>query len=78
MTRLDLKIYIFAGHPEGNLDIDPDGSRDNVNEALSWKKEFSLRTDASIALTTQFCFDSKIVINWIDGHWGNCKKNKKT
>ena len=64
--KAGFKNLHFAGHPEGNLDIDPDGSRDNVNEALSWKKEFSLRTDASIALTTQFCFDSKIVINWMD------------
>ena len=63
--KAGFKNLHFAGHPEGNLDIDPDGSRDNVNEALSWKKEFSLRTDASIALTTQFCFDSKIVINWM-------------
>ena len=64
--KAGFKNLHFAGHPEGNLDIDPDGSRNNVNEALSWKKEFSLRTDASIALTTQFCFDSKIVIDWVD------------
>tara|TARA_B100000073_G_scaffold317195_1_gene294393 strand:- start:3338 stop:4192 length:855 start_codon:yes stop_codon:yes gene_type:complete len=64
--KAGFKNLHFAGHPEGNLDIDPDGSRKNVNEALSWKKEFSLRTDASIALTTQFCFDSKIVIDWVD------------
>tara|TARA_B100001996_G_scaffold380504_1_gene368053 strand:+ start:65 stop:919 length:855 start_codon:yes stop_codon:yes gene_type:complete len=64
--KAGFKNLHFAGHPEGNLDIDPDGSKNNVNEALSWKKEFSLRTDASIALTTQFCFDSKIVIDWVD------------
>ena len=47
----------IAGHPEGNKDIDPSGSTKNVDEALSWKNEFSKRTDASMAITTQFCFD---------------------
>ncbi len=53
-----------AGHPEVNTDIDPDGKRTNVNEALSWKQEFSKRTDAQMALATQFCFESKPVIEW--------------
>ena len=57
------KLHI-AGHPEGNKDIDPDGSTINVNKALSWKNEFRNRTDADMAITTQFCFDSKSVINW--------------
>tara|TARA_B100001758_G_C18387478_1_gene600975 strand:- start:1157 stop:2008 length:852 start_codon:yes stop_codon:yes gene_type:complete len=57
------KLYI-AGHPEGNKDIDPDGSTKNVDEALSWKNKFKDRTDADMAITTQFCFDSKTVINW--------------
>jgi methylenetetrahydrofolate reductase (NADH) len=53
-----------AGHPEGNKDIDPDGSRVQVNEALSWKQAFSKRTDAKMALATQFCFESGPVIDW--------------
>ena len=57
------KLY-FAGHPEGNKDIDPDGSTNNIDEALSWKNDFRNRTDADMAITTQFCFDSKTVINW--------------
>ncbi|MFL2707871.1 MAG: methylenetetrahydrofolate reductase [Gammaproteobacteria bacterium] len=57
------KLHI-AGHPEGNKDIDPDGSTSNVNKALSWKNEYRNRTDADMAITTQFCFDSKSVINW--------------
>ena len=64
------KLYI-AGHPEGNKDIDPDGSTSNVDDALSWKNEFSKRTDASIAITTQFCFDSNSVIDWAN----NIKKS---
>ncbi|WGI20328.1 methylenetetrahydrofolate reductase [Amylibacter sp. IMCC11727] len=55
-----------AGHPEPNTDIDPDGGRKNVNDALSWKQEFSKRTDAQMALATQFCFDSVPVIEWAD------------
>lgn len=55
-----------AGHPEGNRDIDADLSMKNVNEALSWKQEFSKRTDASMALATQFCFESGPVIEWAD------------
>ena len=54
----------IAGHPEGSADIDPDGTTKNVDEALSWKNEFSKRTDASMAVTTQFSFDSKTVIDW--------------
>ncbi len=53
-----------AGHPEGNKDIDPDGSMRNVNEALSWKQEFSKRTDAQMALATQFAFEAKPIIDW--------------
>lgn len=55
-----------AGHPEGNKDIDPDGSDRNVMEALRWKQKFSDRTDARMALATQFCFDAKPVIAWVD------------
>ncbi|MEJ6715366.1 MAG: methylenetetrahydrofolate reductase [Rhodobacterales bacterium] len=53
-----------AGHPEGNKDIDPDGGRRVVNEALSWKQAFAQRTDAKMALATQFCFEAKPVIEW--------------
>ncbi len=55
-----------AGHPEGNKDIDPDGSDRNVLDALRWKQKFSERTDAKMALATQFCFDAKPVIAWVD------------
>lgn len=55
-----------AGHPEGNKDIDPDGSDKNVMDALRWKQDFSSRTDAQMALATQFCFDAKPVIAWVD------------
>ncbi|MGZ9810761.1 methylenetetrahydrofolate reductase [Pseudoroseicyclus sp. H15] len=55
-----------AGHPEGNKDIDPDGSDANVSDALRWKQAFSERTDAQMAIATQFCFEAKPVIRWAD------------
>jgi len=53
-----------AGHPEGSKDIDPDGGTKNVSKALSWKQEFSNRTDADMAIATQFCFDADVVNKW--------------
>ena len=55
-----------AGHPEGNMDIDQDGSTKNVDSAISWKQEFSKRTEAKMAIATQFCFESGPVIEWAD------------
>jgi len=62
--RAGFKNLHIAGHPEGNKDIDSDGTTSNVDNALSWKNEFSKRTNASMAITTQFCFDSSSVIHW--------------
>jgi methylenetetrahydrofolate reductase (NADPH) len=53
-----------AGHPEGNKDIDPDGAMTNVDAALRWKQAFSDTSDAKMAITTQFCFEAKPVIDW--------------
>lgn len=55
-----------AGHPEGNKDIDPDGSDKHVLEALRWKQAFSERTDAKMAMATQFCFEAGPVIAWVN------------
>jgi len=55
-----------AGHPEGNKDIDPDGSDRMVMEALRWKQAFNERSDARMALATQFCFDAQPVIDWVN------------
>ena len=53
-----------AGHPEGNRDIDPDGSMENVDNALKWKNDFSARTDADMAIVTQFAFEAGPIIDW--------------
>ncbi len=55
-----------AGHPEGNKDIDPDGSDRMVMEAARWKSAFAERTDAKMAMATQFCFEAAPVIAWVD------------
>ena len=64
--RAGFKRLHVAGHPEGNRDIDPDGSDKNVLQALHWKQKFNETTDAEMALATQFCFEAKPVIAWAD------------
>ncbi len=60
----DFKHLHVAGHPEGNKDIDPDGSMTNVDAALRWKQAFSETSDAEMALATQFAFEAGPIIEW--------------
>ena len=53
-----------AGHPEGNRDIDKDGGDGMVLRALKWKQAFADRSDAEMAIVTQFCFEAEPVIAW--------------
>ena len=53
-----------AGHPEGNKDIDRDGTDVIIMKALAWKQAYAERTDAKMAIATQFCFESAPVIAW--------------
>jgi methylenetetrahydrofolate reductase (NADPH) len=62
----DFKRLHVAGHPEGNRDIDKDGSDRNVMDALRWKQKFSETTDAQMALATQFAFEAGPIIAWAD------------
>ena len=55
-----------AGHPEGNKDIDPDGGDQAVMDAIRWKSDFANRTDADMAIATQFAFEAEPVIAWAD------------
>jgi methylenetetrahydrofolate reductase (NADPH) len=55
-----------AGHPEGNRDIDPDGSEDIAMKSLRWKNDFQHKTDARMAIATQFCFEAQPVIDWAE------------
>ncbi|AVO39857.1 5,10-methylenetetrahydrofolate reductase [Pukyongiella litopenaei] len=65
--KAGFKRLHVAGHPEGNRDIDPDGGMKNVEQALRWKQDFSDRTDAQMAIATQFAFDARPIIAWADG-----------
>jgi len=56
-----------AGHPEGNKDIDPIGGSANVDAALQWKQEFSQRSNAKMAIATQFAFEAAPIIDWANG-----------
>ena len=58
--RYDIARIGVAGHPEGSPDI-PD---ERIRSALSWKNEFAERTDASMYVVTQFCFEADPVIEW--------------
>ena len=58
------KIQI-AGHPEGNKDIDKDGTLEKTINALKAKQKFALKTKLKIGITTQFCFDLRPVIEWL-------------
>ena len=65
--KAGFKRLHVAGHPEGNRDIDPDGSTLNVDNALKWKNDFNSRTDAEMAIVTQFAFDAGPIIEWANG-----------
>ena len=55
---------ICAGHPEGNKDIDVDGTDHNLMKALKWKSDFFERTQIKWSLTTQFCFELDPIKAW--------------
>ena len=62
--KAGFKRLHVAGHPEGNRDIDPDGGTANVDAALKWKAAFNERTDAEMAIATQFAFEAGPIIEW--------------
>ena len=55
----------FAGHPEGNKDIESNRGDFNVESALKWKQAYSERTDIKVGLATQFLFEAKPIIDWV-------------
>ena len=62
--KANFKNIHIAGHPEGNKDIDPDGSTKNVDAALQWKQNYKNKTDAEMAIATQFAFEAGPIIEW--------------
>ena len=69
--KYNFKNLHFAGHPEGNKDIDKGSSNKNVDDALQWKQKFNERSDIDIAITTQFCFEAEPVIEWANSLTNN-------
>ena len=57
-----LKTIYFAGHPEGNVDIEE--SHINLDASLKLKQDFANTTANNVVLLTQFCFDSNQIIMW--------------
>jgi len=55
-----------AGHPEGNRDIDADGGDRAVMAALRWKQAFAERSDAEMAIVTQFAFEADPIVAWAE------------
>jgi methylenetetrahydrofolate reductase (NADPH) len=53
-----------AGHPEGNRDIDPAGGEAEVMAALKLKQDFANRSDADMAIATQFAFEAAPIRDW--------------
>ena len=64
--KYSFKKIQIAGHPEGNPDIDKDGSLEKTINALKIKQDFARRTKLQVGITTQFCFDLKPVIKWLE------------
>ena len=62
--KAGFKHLHVAGHPEGNRDIDKDGTNTIVMDALRWKQAFAETSDASMALATQFAFEAGPIIAW--------------
>ena len=63
--KANFKNIHIAGHPEGNKDIDKDGSLERTINALKIKQKFAKKTKLHIGITTQFCFDLRPVIEWL-------------
>ncbi|MCA0960928.1 methylenetetrahydrofolate reductase [Salipiger bermudensis] len=53
-----------AGHPEGSRDIDADGGEAEAMAAARWKQDFSDRSDAQMAMVTQFAFEAAPILDW--------------
>lgn len=62
--RFGFRRLHVAGHPEGNRDVDPAGGERNAMDALAWKQAVAERTDAEMAIATQFLFEAAPAVAW--------------
>ncbi len=58
--RHGIRTIGVAGHPEGSPDINDEA----IQAALKWKNAFNERSDASLYIATQFCFEAAPIIAW--------------
>ena len=58
--KMGIQTIGVAGHPEGSPDI----PHQQIESAVRWKQDFAQRTDASMYVITQFCFEAKPIIEW--------------
>jgi methylenetetrahydrofolate reductase (NADPH) len=59
--NVGIKRFAVAGFPEGNPHI-PDPI---LNEALDAKVRFARKSDLQISVVTQFCFESRPIVEWL-------------
>lgn len=62
--QLGFTEIVFAGHPEGNRDIDPEGGATQADAALRWKQDWRHRSGMAASLLTQFLFSSAPALDW--------------
>lgn len=62
--HLGFRELVFAGHPEGSRDIDPDGTSTQTDAALQWKQDWRNRSGLQASLLTQFVFASAPALKW--------------
>ncbi len=66
LDRAGIRQVYVAGHPEGSRDIDPGGGEAQVMAAARWKAQFAARSDAQMAMVTQFAFEAAPILAWLD------------
>jgi methylenetetrahydrofolate reductase (NADPH) len=57
---------MVAAHPAATREIDSAGGEETVTAALRRKSDFQTRTDARMAIATQFAFEAGPIIDWAD------------
>ncbi len=69
--KAGFKRLHVAGHPEGNRDIDPDGRHAGTStRRCGGSRNSPKRTDAEMAIATQFAFEAEPIIDWADSAQG--------
>ncbi|MGI9483702.1 MAG: methylenetetrahydrofolate reductase [Hyphomicrobiales bacterium] len=62
----DIKLLGFAGHPEGNADIEKVVGKTGLIDALREKQAFADETGAQSYIATQFLFEAAPVAIWAE------------